>query len=200
MKYDPNKQVQFEDIYKESQGKLSTSSSKMDRDIMMNQELSHCYETTAWVAGAEWSPGGWQQYEHLPCFGHLSWPLHCNTAALQGTNSPHVSSLTPKSNSPRREPNCFTQPVHCTPPADVLHVLGGQNSHSSTGKKSCDLQTLHKLVVCPLTFCLFVLLLPKPTSLQIMIFYIHPPSKLWWFGSLRGQRFKCLHCTSLLTD
>lgn len=103
--------------------KLSTSSSKMDKGSLIEwipqwtrSSDTLCYGTTTWVAGEKWSRGSWQQHKHLPCFGHLSWPLHYNTAALQGTNSP-ISSLTPKNNSPRSEPNHFTKPVHSTAPS-----------------------------------------------------------------------------------
>lgn len=112
----------------------------------------------------------------------LFWPLHCNTTGLWGSSS-----------------HLFSQPH---PQGPVLHPTGHPPDSCAARHawarlpKAVLLTSLWHADTAQSTWGFFgtlpfsLLLHTKLTSVQIITFYLHPPSKLQWFSSL--SEAKCL--------
>lgn len=130
------------------------------------------------VSGREkWNQDSQQQYKHLPCFGCLFWPLHCNRIALWGTSS-----------------HLFSQP-HLLGPGHPPDSRAARHAWARLPKAALLTSLWHTDVAQPTwgffgTLPFSLLLHPKLTSVQIITFYLHPPFKLQWFSS--SSEAKCL--------
>lgn len=160
MRYDPNRWVQFEDTYTESEGKLLTSFAPK-RDSLIEwlpwtrSSDTPCYESTVWHRQKE------VVAELLPHSGHSSATQQPFREPIPPCLFPHPQKYLPK----WTESNHFINPVLKTASLRCAAVSVWARLPPAVLLKGLWHQALHTQDVGSLTFCFFVLFVPKPKSL-----------------------------------
>lgn len=150
MRYDPNRQVQFVDIYTESEGKLSTSSAPKRDNLIewipwTRSSATPWYETTACVAQAKRCRG-----RALPIFGHCSAPQQPFRELVPPCLFPHPQKYLPKWS----EPKLFINPAFETASHSTA-LSGWARLPPVLLLKGLWHQALPTQAVGSLTFCFF---------------------------------------------